>query len=80
MNTRKLLSTLATAGLILSGSTLISACSEDFVGESPQMTLEDADLQAGKQIERYFLPPPPPPPGDAPDGSRTSSSDSTSTS
>lgn len=79
MTSRKLLSTLATAGLILFGSSLLSACADSFVGDSSEMTFEQTDLQAGKQIERYFLPPPPPPPGEGTTSNSTTASDSTST-
>ncbi len=79
MNTRKLLSTVATAGLILVGSSLLSACTDSFVGEGPEMTVETTEFRAGKQLERYFLPPPPPPPGEGTSSHTTTASDSTLT-
>ncbi|NNE47283.1 MAG: hypothetical protein HKN37_11550 [Rhodothermales bacterium] len=73
MNTRKLLSTLATAALILFGSSLLSACSDSLVGESPEATIESTDLRAGKQLERYFREVPP-----APQDDNSTATDSTS--
>ncbi|MDX1740807.1 MAG: hypothetical protein R3178_05910 [Rhodothermales bacterium] len=80
MNIRKLASTLATAVLLLAGSSLLSACADSFVADGPEMAEQSIDVQSGKQIERYFLPPPPPPDDGTTSGSRTSTAtDSTST-
>ena len=75
MKTRKLLSTWAAGVLILVGSSFISACGDSFIADGPAVAIESAEGNAGKQLERYFLPPPP---GDGMNGV-TTASDSTST-